>query len=132
VPDQCTNHPDTPAVNRCAGCAEPFCGNCLVEIGAQHYCSSCKVMAVSAAKLPEEAMWPCDEANAALKYSLIGMFCFGFVLGPVGIVKAVKARKLIADDPRLLGWGKALAAIVIGALDVLWWILNLMSRASGV
>jgi len=43
---QCKAHPDVLAVDRCAGCAEPFCENCLVEIGCAKYCGSCKVMAV--------------------------------------------------------------------------------------
>ena len=42
----CRNQPSVPAVDRCAGCAEPFCANCLVDMNGRKYCGSCKVMAL--------------------------------------------------------------------------------------
>ena len=52
---QCKNHPEATAVDRCVGCAEPFCANCLVELHGQKYCGSCKVMAVQTQPIIEEA-----------------------------------------------------------------------------
>jgi uncharacterized RDD family membrane protein YckC len=39
----CTNHPETSeAIRRCAGCMNPFCDDCLVEMQMRPYCASCK------------------------------------------------------------------------------------------
>jgi hypothetical protein len=116
---QCKIHPDLPAVDRCVGCAEPFCGNCLVEVAGQRYCASCKSLALQGREvLVEEPTLPCKEAGEALTYAIISLFCFGFILGPISISKAVKAKQIIADDPRLAGYGKCNAAILIGSVGL--------------
>ncbi len=127
---QCKNHQDTAAVDRCAGCAESFCGNCLVEIHGQKYCGSCKVLAVKGQPVIEEATIPCKEASEALKYAIIGIFCFGIVLEPVAISKALKAKKMIALNPRLTGSGKCTAALIIGIAALIMWVLGVVSRVS--
>jgi uncharacterized RDD family membrane protein YckC len=39
----CTNHPDvSEGVRRCTRCARNFCSDCIVMIGGQPYCASCK------------------------------------------------------------------------------------------
>jgi uncharacterized RDD family membrane protein YckC len=39
----CSNHADvSEAIRRCAGCMNPFCGDCLVEMQARPYCAACK------------------------------------------------------------------------------------------
>ncbi len=39
----CRNHAEvSEGVLRCTGCANPFCGDCLVEMQARPYCASCK------------------------------------------------------------------------------------------
>ena len=127
----CRDHPDQPALDRCVGCAEAFCANCLVEIHGQHYCSSCKTMAVRGQPMMvEEATMPCPEAAEALKYSILSLFCFGFVLGPVAIKKALEAKKMIEANPRLSGSGKATAAIIIGTVSFILNILGLIARVS--
>ena len=80
----------------------------------------------------EEATEPCPEANEALKYAIIGIFCFGIILGPIAISKALKARKMIAMNPRLAGSGKATAAIVIGSIALVLWALSMIARISNV
>ena len=35
----CLNHPDTPAVARCAVCRKPICADCVKESGGVKYCS---------------------------------------------------------------------------------------------
>lgn len=128
---ECKNHPSVPAVDRCSGCAEAFCPNCLVEMHGQKYCAACKVMAVRGQPvLAEEATIPCEEAGEALKYAIISLFCFGFILGPIAISKALKARKLINMDPRLTGSGKATAALVIGAVALAFWLISVVLRVS--
>jgi hypothetical protein len=73
---------------------------------------------------------PCPEADDALKYALLGIFCFGFVLEPMAISKAVNARKRIKADPRLMGYGKTTVALVIGIVAGILWILGLISRVN--
>ena len=129
---ECTHHADVEAVDRCAGCSEPFCSDCLVPVQGKRYCGECKVMALQgkAPPIPERQMRPCEEASEALKYAIIGIFCFGIILGPMAISKALKAKKQIEADPRLTGSGKATAALTIGVIDTIFWALGLLARFS--
>lgn len=130
---QCKNHPDVNAVDRCAGCAEPFCENCLVEIQGQKFCASCKLMAMTGAPvLDDEAALPCKEANEALTYAIVGIFCFGIILEPIALVKASKAKQLIDADPRLAGSGKVTAARIIAVVALVLWVLGLIARFSAL
>jgi hypothetical protein len=131
---QCKNHPDVPASGRCAGCSEPFCNNCLIELQGQKYCGSCKVLAIQDQPLPviEGATLPCKEASDALTYAIIGIFCFGIILEPIAIFKAVKAKKMMALNPRLVGAGKATAALIIGILLLVFWVLGIIAQISSV
>jgi hypothetical protein len=130
---QCKNHPEVVAVDRCAGCAEPFCGDCLVDIQGQKYCGACKTMALRGGPpIVEEATIPCKEANDALTYSIIGIFCFGIILEPIAIAKALKAKKMIAMNPRLTGSGKATAALIIGIVALILWVLGMISRVANI
>jgi len=123
----CHNHPDVLASATCAGCAEPFCADCVVNLRGAVYCGSCKTMAVTTA--PPPALIPCQEANTALKYAIVGIFCFGIVCGPYAISKALTARKLIAANPSLSGKGRADAALVIGIVVTALWALGMYARA---
>jgi hypothetical protein len=129
---QCKNHPDKAAADRCTGCAEPFCPDCLVEIQGQKYCGACKTMALRGAPatidLGDEASIPCKEAGEALTYAIISLFCFGIILGPVAISKAMKAKKMIALNPRLSGSGKASAGLIIGIIATILWVLGMISK----
>jgi hypothetical protein len=125
---QCKNHPEVVAVDRCVGCAEPFCGDCLVEIQGQKYCGACKTMALRGGPpILEEATIPCKEANDALTYSLVGIFCFGIILEPIAISKALKAKKMIEMNPQLAGLGKANSALIIGIVRFVLSLLILFS-----
>jgi hypothetical protein len=130
---QCHNHPDIEAQDRCVGCMEPFCANCLVTLYGQKYCASCKVMAIGN-RMPvvEHATRPCPEADDALKFAIIGIFCFGIILEPMAISKALKARKLIEANPALTGSGKTTAALIIAAFGLLLWITGILSRVSSL
>lgn len=128
---ECKNHAGVQAAGRCAGCAEAFCPNCLVDIQGQKYCGSCKVMALRGKPMVEEATIPSATANDALKYALIGIICFGIILEPMAIAKAIKAKKEIAADPQLTGSGKANAALVIGIVALLLWVVGLIARLGG-
>ena len=130
---QCKNHPEVPALDRCAGCAEPFCQDCLVDIHGQKYCGSCKVMALKGqAPVVEEASIPCKEANEALTYAIVGIFCFGIILEPIALSKAAKAKKMIDMNPRLLGSGKVTAARIIASIALVLWIISLVYRFAAI
>ena len=125
---ECRNHPAAPAQDRCAGCMEPFCANCLVNVRGRKYCSSCKVMAVGD-RLPQvEGTVPCPLADEALKYALVGIICFGIILEPIAIVKAIQAKKQIRENPALTGSGKATAALVISCVILVLNILFLVAK----
>ena len=72
----------------------------------------------------------CPQATTALKYAIIGLFCFGFVLGPLAIKNALEAKKIIALSPGMTGDGKATAALVIGVVDVLFFVIGMVIRVS--
>jgi hypothetical protein len=132
---QCKNHPEVSAVARCAGCADTFCPNCLVDIQGQQYCGSCKVLAIQgqgAPVMPGVVRETCKEAKDALIMAILGLFCFGIILGPVAIVKASKAKKMIARDPALGGEGMATAAMVIGVIVLVLWIIGMFVRFSQI
>lgn len=85
-------------------------------------------MAVQGRPIVEQATIPSATADEALKYALIGIICFGIVLEPIAIVKALKAKREIAADPQLTGEGKANAALIIGIISLGLWVLGLFAR----
>jgi uncharacterized protein DUF4190 len=124
----CRNHPGTVALATCAGCAESYCGNCLVEVRGTRYCASCKGLAVTG---PSPAGGrPCAEAGEALKFAIFSFFCIGIILGPIAIKKGLAARRMIAADQTLTGEGKATAAIVMGSIALALWAISLLGRVS--
>jgi hydrogenase-4 membrane subunit HyfE len=128
---ECRNHPLVTAVGRCTGCAEPFCENCLVEIHGQQYCGSCKVLALQGQAAPSvPTRGTCTEARDALIIAIIGLFCCAIILEPIALVKASKAKRMIAADPTLGGGGMATAAIVIAIAGLVLWGLGLIIRLS--
>jgi hypothetical protein len=125
------NPPAVQAVQRCVGCAESFCSNCLIDLQGQKYCGSCKVMAMQGGA-PAVATKPCKEAKDALVMAIIGLFCFGIILEPLAIAKALKAKKLIADDPTLTGSEMATAALVIAIAGLCLWVVGMFARFSQI
>jgi hypothetical protein len=130
---QCKNHAAVTATDRCAGCAEPFCADCLVEIQGQKYCAACKVMAMKGPPvLAEKATIPCKEANEALTYAIVGIFCFGIILEPIALMKASKAKSMIEMNPQLTGSGKVTAARTIAVIALVLWVLGVLVRISAL
>jgi len=70
----------------------------------------------------------CGLARQALTYAIIGLFCFGIVLGPLAISKAKSAKMIIAGTPGMRGEGMATAALVIGFVDLALWAAGLVMR----
>jgi hypothetical protein len=87
-------------------------------------------MAIKGQPVIEAAAIPCKEADEALKYAIIGIFCFGIILEPIAISKAMKAKKMIELNPQLTGSGKATAALIIGIVGLILWVLGMIARFS--
>ena len=87
-------------------------------------------MAIKGAPVFDQATIPCAEADEALKYAIIGMICFGIILQPIAIAKALKAKKMIEMNPQLTGSGKATAALIIGVTFLILWVLIIVARVS--
>jgi hypothetical protein len=57
-----------------------------------------------------------SEARTAMIISIIGIFCVGIVLGPIGFALGYGARKNMRISGNLEGEGMAIAAMVIGGI----------------
>lgn len=127
---KCKNHIEIDAIARCIGCQETFCENCLVEVEGKNYCADCKMMAVHEKPVFEDIRYTmsCAEASKALKFAIVGIFCIGFIVGPYAIVLGRSALKQCKDDPDLTGEGKAVAAIILGTLEFIFWIFWLIFK----
>lgn len=126
----CENHPEKTETGLCTGCQEPYCEECLVSFNNEKYCSECKYMNVNPAVFYEEVE-KCEpeEAGEALKYSLIGIFCFGIILGPIAMNKGFKALGIIKQDPfHKKGRTKAAFGILMGFYCLAFWLLNIIDR----
>ncbi len=123
---QCRNHPQAPAKDRCAGCAETFCENCLVTVYGQSYCGSCKVMAVQGRRPPilEKETELCEDARNALILAIMSSFCIAPIFGIIALVKAHNAKQTIRDHPRLMGWSMATVAQVMAVIHLVLWCLT--------
>ena len=79
--------------------------------------------------LAAKAAAAASDAKNALILSIVGLFCFGFILGILAFRKANEAIETIdmyevAQDKR----GLAVAAKVLGIIDVIGWAIALLSR----
>lgn len=129
---QCKNHAKAEAVARCAGCAEAFCGDCLVEMQGRKYCGSCKVLALKGMPVLEEATVPCKEAREALICAIIGIFCFSIIVEPFALYRASQAKKMLRMNPRLTGAGKATAATIIAIMGLILWVVGFFAARLAV
>jgi hypothetical protein len=79
--------------------------------------------------LAAKAAGAASDAKNALIMSIVGLFCFGFILGVLAFRKANEAIETIdiygvAQEKR----GLATAAKVIGVLDIIFWVLALIAK----
>lgn len=97
----------------------------MLDLGGNLYCGSCKVLALGGRTPMLEAMTqPCADAGTAMNLAVMSFFCFGIVLGPMAIIKGLGARNEIAANPRLTGWGKANAAVVLALIGLVLTVMN--------
>jgi hypothetical protein len=97
----------------------PTCGDVVTGV-----CFRCRqpVMGGEYTGVKETA----PEAKEALRYAIIGLFCFGFILGPLAIAKGASAKRTIAADPRYEGEGIATAAQIIGGIELGLFVLYII------
>jgi hypothetical protein len=79
--------------------------------------------------LAAKAASAASDAKNALILSIVGLFCFGFIFGFLAFRKANEAIETIdiyevARDKR----GLAMAAKVLGIIDIVLWGLGLLAR----
>jgi hypothetical protein len=103
----------------------PTCGDVITNA----YCFRCRNLSATDYTGPKQTH---PEAKDALKYAIIGIFCVGFILGPLAIVKATSAKKKISMDPRYEGEGMATAAQIIGGIVCLLHLANVLVLIGGV
>lgn len=121
----CLNHPGRAAVCTCSLCAESFCAECVDAPGAFATCRQCK--AADARELEPRDGAATAAASEALTWALVSIFCFGFILGPVAFVKAVKAKHLAEENSwPSKGMGKATAAQWISGATTILNVLGLL------
>jgi hypothetical protein len=70
----------------------------------------------------------CVEARDAMRFAVLGIFCFGIIVEPFAIAKALKARALIRGDPSLGGKGVADAALFVAIAALAFAALGLVGR----
>ena len=129
-PMPCKQHPTVPATDRCTSCAEAFCPYCLVEVSGLKFCGSCKVMALGQPE-PIDGTRESETVAKALKYAVIGIFCFGIVLGPMAIAAALEAKRELRQNPQLAGLAKANIALALGIMDLCWNALAAILTVTG-
>lgn len=101
--------------NRCPNCGDATNGYCF-RCGYRPAGSAFYPVVRETAKEATEAMW----------CGIIGIFCFGFILGPFAIYKGIQARGIISQNPVLTGEGLATAGIVLGIFDIVIHICGLI------
>jgi hypothetical protein len=106
-----------PGAPRRLNAGEAVCPTCGDVING--YCFRCRQGAPPSNYMFSGVRETAKEAKEAFWCAIIGIFCFGFILGPVAIYKGFAARKIITENPNLLGEGFATAAIIIGIFDVI-------------
>jgi hypothetical protein len=79
--------------------------------------------------LEAKAKEAADDAKQALIMSIVGIFCFGFILGFLAFRKASNAIEIIdLYNVALEKRGIAMAAKVLGIVDIVLWALALVAR----
>ena len=65
-----------------------------------------------------------SDASSALTMAIIGLFCFGIILGPIAISKGKSAKKVL--QPGEPGYGNANAGVIIGWIAVALWAISII------
>jgi hypothetical protein len=116
--------PLRPGESRCPSCGDiidnQFCLQCNAPTIGEGYSTSGAYVTTRA-----------PEVGEALRYAIIGLFCFGFILGFLAIRSGSKAKEHIARDPRLDGAGLATFAQGLGAFEIVASVVVFLRVFSG-
>ena len=118
----------------CPNCAKPIkkdavvCPNCGVQVRELKVSASTGgAVTVLEEDLKREAS---GRATTWLIWSIVGLFICGIVLGILSVVQATNIKKILKPgDP---GYGKALAAQIIGWFDIAGWIVAIIVSIASV
>jgi hypothetical protein len=129
---ECSVHPGTPAQHRCAGCAEGYCINCLVNVTGEYYCNACKSMATEGVTPAIPINRICDEAKHSLMIALSGtvlliMPCavwIHVIIAVFSFKKGTDARKRMCANPALGGEGMVIGAFCIIGINMIFTVLG--------
>jgi hypothetical protein len=66
------------------------------------------------------------EAKRALTFGILGLFVCGVLFGVLAIATANSAKRAIASDDTLGGERLANAAIVLGIVDIIAWVILML------
>jgi hypothetical protein len=131
-PDNCFNHPDTPKIQACAGCKEPFCAACLVGFQGELVCGPCKNFRLRKLQEPPRlsvlallatlfsvgagAVWPFVVLAAAgleaKAPAIIALGAFGLIPQLVALLMAAWAMRAVETDGRVSGRSWAITGLV--------------------
>jgi len=83
----------------------------------------------SQSELAAKAAAVASDAKTALILSIVGLFCFGFIMGFLAYRKANEALETIAIyDVAHDKHSIAMAAKILGIIDIVGWIAALLAR----
>lgn len=89
--------------------------------------------ATAAAAVIYEPRRSSNKAIASLVCSLVGLFFFGIILGPIAIHLGLKAKKDIRERPNeVQGECMATSGIVIGSIEIALFIIGLIIVVSSM
>lgn len=105
------------------------CPSCGEEIKrAAKKCRFCNHIIDASILADSQGSLDLKEAKNALIYALVGLLCFGIILGPIAIYKSIAALNKIKENPQFRGRNKAIAGIIIGILDILGFLIFVLSK----
>jgi hypothetical protein len=68
-----------------------------------------------------------SKAKSAMICGIVGLLCFGVVLGPIALGLGIKARSTLVQYGAPDGQGMAMAGIVLGTIDIIFALLYFLS-----
>jgi hypothetical protein len=107
------------------------CPSCNMQISeTDQICLYCKAI-VTPDGMYHGPKQTAPGATASLVYGIISLLICGLIFGPLAIIKANEAQKIIAEDPRYGGGGMATAGKVLGIIALIFWAVGLIVRIGG-
>ena len=136
--DRCTAVLHTACWKKNQGCTEPACrgdvkpcpkcGKLINKKAVK--CKFCSAYLEESIRKPDVGPRVMAEgAVSSVVVGIIGLAFFGFILGWVAISRGRKALNLIEEGPeRYHGKPLAIAGIILGGVDIVGWIVVILSR----